>query len=77
MPRRPVSRFALEVIFLVAVAAALTVAKERAVVVGGVMFGCWIVVVLFEWAWAYVTYQRSARVIITERRAPRFPAGEG
>lgn len=28
-------------------------------------------VVLFEWAWAYVTYQRSARVIITDRRAAR------
>ena len=33
------------------------------------------VVVLFEWAWAYVTYQRSASVIITDQRPPRFPLG--
>jgi hypothetical protein len=28
-------------------------------------------VVLFEWARAYLTYQRSARIIISLERAPR------
>ena len=28
-------------------------------------------VVLFEWAWAWITYQRSARVILGDEREPR------
>ena len=50
MPRRRASRFAFEVLFLVAVAAALTIAELRPVVVAGVMLLGWLVVALFEWA---------------------------
>jgi len=30
------------------------------------------IAVMFEWAWAYFTFQRSARVILTNPR-PRLP----
>jgi len=50
VPRRRASRFAFEVLFLVAVAAALTIAQLRPVVVAGVMLLGWLVVAFFEWA---------------------------
>lgn len=50
MPKRRALRFALEVVFLVAVAAALTVAHLRAPIVAGVMLLGWIIAALFEWA---------------------------
>jgi hypothetical protein len=50
MPRRNVRRFALEVIFLAGVAAALTVADLRPSAVIGLMAVAWVVVALIEWA---------------------------
>jgi hypothetical protein len=50
VPKRRAARFVLEVVFLVAVAAALTVADQRAPVVAGVMLVGWVVAALFEWA---------------------------
>jgi NADH dehydrogenase len=33
--------------------------------------------VLFQWAWVYLTWQRSARIILDEGRGPGFPATGG
>ena len=35
------------------------------------------VVVLFEWAWAYVTFQRGARLITGKGTEPKCPEAEG
>jgi hypothetical protein len=48
--KRGAWRFAFEVLFLAAVAAALTLAEVRPVVVVGVMALGWFIAVLFEWA---------------------------
>ena len=50
MPARRGSRFALEVAFLVALAAGLAVAEEKPLVIAGVMVLGWLVVALAEWA---------------------------
>lgn len=50
MPDRRGSRFAFEVLFLVALAVALTIAELRAVVIGGVMLLGWALVAGVEWA---------------------------
>lgn len=50
MPKRRGSRFVLEVLFLAAVAAALTAADLNAPTVIGLMLLGWVVVALFEWA---------------------------
>src|SRR5213080_4345605 len=44
------SRFALEVLFLVGLAAALTLAKLRPIEIAGIMLVGWVVVALLEWA---------------------------
>jgi hypothetical protein len=49
VPERRASRFALEVFFLVALAVALTLAKQRPLVIAGVMALGWVVAALFEW----------------------------
>jgi hypothetical protein len=50
VPDRRESRFALEVLFLVALAVAVTVADLRAVLIAGVMALGWLVVTGIEWA---------------------------
>jgi hypothetical protein len=50
VPERRASRFALEVIFLVALAVALTLADLEPLVVGGLMLLGWVIVALLEWA---------------------------
>ena len=50
MPGRRASRFLIEVLFLVALAAAITVADLRAVVIAGVMLLGWVLVAGVEWA---------------------------
>jgi hypothetical protein len=50
VPKRRWLRFVLEVIFLVAVAVALTIADLRPAAVVGMMAAGWFVVALFEWA---------------------------
>lgn len=50
MPDRRESRFALEVLFLVALAVAVTLADLRAVLIAGVMALGWVVVAGIEWA---------------------------
>ncbi len=50
MPRRRAFRFTFEVLFLIAVTVALTIAELRPAVVAGVMLLGWLVVALFEWA---------------------------
>lgn len=50
MPDRRGSRFVFEVLFLVALAVALTIAELRAVVIGGVMLLGWALVAGVEWA---------------------------
>jgi hypothetical protein len=50
VPERRSSRFALEVLFLVALAAALTFADLEALEVAGLMLLGWVLVAIFEWA---------------------------
>jgi hypothetical protein len=50
LPGRRASRFLIEVVFLVALAAAITVAELRAVVIAGVMALGWVLVAGVEWA---------------------------
>jgi hypothetical protein len=50
VPDRRGSRFVFEVLFLVALAVALTIAELRAVVIGGVMLLGWALVAGVEWA---------------------------
>ncbi|HVV56855.1 MAG TPA: hypothetical protein VHC45_00725 [Gaiellaceae bacterium] len=50
MPGRRASRFLIEVLFLVALAAAITVAELRAVAIAGVMLLGWLLVAGVEWA---------------------------
>ena len=50
MPDRRASRFALEVLFLVALAVALTLASVRPLLIGGLMGLGWLIVALVEWA---------------------------
>ena len=50
MPERRASRFALEVLFLVALAAALTFADLQPVAVVGLMLLGWVLIAIFEWA---------------------------
>jgi hypothetical protein len=50
VPERRLSRFALEVLFLVALAAALTFADLKPLEVVGAMLLGWVFVALFEWA---------------------------
>jgi hypothetical protein len=50
MPDHRGSRFALEVLFLVALAVGLTIASVEPLVIAGVMLLGWVLVALFEWA---------------------------
>ena len=50
MPDHRGSRFALEVLFLVALAVGLTLAELRPLVIGGVMLLGWLIVAALEWA---------------------------
>lgn len=50
MPDRRAPRFVLEVLFLVALATALTIADLRPLVIAGVMLLGWVIVALLEWA---------------------------
>lgn len=50
MSDRRGSRFVLEVLFLLALAVALTLAKLDPLEIGGVMLVGWVIVALFEWA---------------------------
>lgn len=50
MPERRGSRFALEVLFLVALAVGVTVAGERSLTIVGVMALGWVLVAAVEWA---------------------------
>src|SRR4051812_39534227 len=50
MPDSRGSRFALEVLFLIALAVTLTLADLRPVEIGGVMLVGWVVVAALEWA---------------------------
>ena len=50
MPDRRGSRFVLEVLFLVGLAVALTLAKLDALEIGGVMLLGWLIVAILEWA---------------------------
>lgn len=50
MPSRRASRFLIEVVFLVALAAAITVAELRTAAIAGVMLLGWLVVAGVEWA---------------------------
>lgn len=50
MPDHRGSRFALEVLFLVALAVGLTIASVRPLLIAGVMLLGWLLVALFEWA---------------------------
>ncbi|MDX6475578.1 MAG: Procyclic acidic repetitive protein [Gaiellaceae bacterium] len=52
MPDRRGSWFALEVIFLLALAVALTLADLRPIEIAGIMLAGWVIVAVFEWvAW--------------------------
>ena len=62
MPERRASRFALEVLFLVALAVGLTIANQRPLVIAGVMLLGWLIAALLEWAaWRGEPYGTSAR----------------
>jgi hypothetical protein len=50
VPERRASRFAVEVLFLVALAVGLVLAEASALLIGGLMFLGWLIVALFEWA---------------------------
>jgi hypothetical protein len=50
VPERRASRFALEVLFLVALAVGLTIANQPPLVIAGVMALGWVLVALGEWA---------------------------
>lgn len=50
MPERRASRFAVEVLFLVALAVGLTLANVEALWIAGVMLLGWLIVALIEWA---------------------------
>ena len=50
MPERRASRFAVEVLFLVALAVGLVLAEAPPLVIGGLMLLGWLIVALFEWA---------------------------
>jgi hypothetical protein len=50
VPDRRASRFALEVLFLVALAVALTLANQRPLVIAGLMLLGWVIAALVEWA---------------------------
>src|SRR6059058_2562984 len=50
MPDRRGSRFAFEVLFLVALAVALTLADLRPVEIAGIMLAGWVIVAALEWA---------------------------
>jgi hypothetical protein len=50
MPDRRGSRFAFEVLFLLALAVALTLADLRPIVIAGIMLAGWVIVAALEWA---------------------------
>src|SRR5829696_6160932 len=50
MPDSRASRFAFEVLFLVALAVAVVLADLRPLLIAGVMLGGWVIVALLEWA---------------------------
>jgi hypothetical protein len=50
MPDRRGSRFVLEVLFLVALAVALTLASLRPIEIAGIMLAGWVIVAALEWA---------------------------
>src|SRR5882762_4524048 len=50
MPDRRGSRFALEVLFLIALAVGLTLANLRSVEIAGIMLVGWVIVAALEWA---------------------------
>jgi hypothetical protein len=50
MPDRRGSRFAFEVLFLVALAVALTLANLRPIEIAGIMLAGWVIVAALEWA---------------------------
>src|SRR5437763_3240936 len=50
MPDRRGSRFALEVLFLIALAVGLTLANLRPVEIAGIMLAGWVIVAALEWA---------------------------
>jgi hypothetical protein len=50
VPERRASRFAVEVLFLVALAVGLVLAEAPPLLIGGLMLLGWLIVALFEWA---------------------------
>jgi hypothetical protein len=50
VPERRASRFAVEVLFLVALAVGLVLAEASPLLIGGLMLLGWLIVALFEWA---------------------------
>src|SRR5215208_3046042 len=50
MPDSRASRFAFEVLFLVALAVAVVLADLRPLLIAGVMLAAWVIVALLEWA---------------------------
>ena len=78
MPDRRGSRFILEVLFLVGLAVALTLAKLRPLEIAGVMLLGWLIVAILEWAaLAQRTALRkraAASLVRPEREPPAGPA---
>jgi len=70
--RRAVPRLFLEVVFLIGVATAATVAELEAAEIAGLMAGSWVLVALIEWAGSRADRRRDA-VPLIEPIAPAEP----
>ena len=70
--RRSVPRLFLEVVFLIGVATAATLAELEAPAIAGLMAGSWVLVALIEWAGSRADRRRDA-VPLIEPIAPAEP----
>jgi hypothetical protein len=70
--RRSVPRLLLEVVFLIGVAVAVTVAELDVAAIAGIMAGSWVLVALIEWAGSRADRRREA-VPMIEPIAPAEP----
>jgi hypothetical protein len=70
--RRSVPRLLLEVVFLIGVATAATVAELEAPAIAGLMAGSWVLVALIEWAGSRADRRRDV-VPLIEPIAPAEP----
>jgi len=70
--RRSVPRLFLEVVFLIGVATAATLAELEAPAIAGLMAGSWVLVALIEWAGSRADRRRDA-IPMMEPMAPAEP----